>query len=579
MAIVASGQITLTDLNDSKQLQLFIGSNQPKTQIFNPNNSVYTPNWTTQKPVLTPQLFVAGTSDDIIASAKSIKWFEGSSATAIVSNTNYTVGTTGAKALTINTNILSSKDSQLFVCEVVYTDPATGFDVIAKADFEFAKVTNGQKGDTGEAGANAITAVLSNDAHNVPTDPSGANGVFGGANSTITIYEGATDVTASWTVAQTRTAVTVTEATSSKTATVTALSADTGSVTFTATRSGYATIVKTFTLTKVKQGVTGGIGGVGQSATAYWLIGSAGAIQKTLAGAYTPSAITFTGKAQTGTANPVDYAGRWIISESTNGTTFVDKVTSTANEATKSHTPSAGIVAVRARLYLAGGVTNLIDEEIIPVVSDGATGATGEDAVTAVVWTPDGNTLRNSEGTLTAKIDVYKGSTLVTPTAIKWYAQDSTATTSSGGDADGGAGWRLMTSTVNQGTTGFTTHTLTIPSQAIAGLESFMAIATYGGKKYRDVCTVIDVTDPITVTVIGANTLKNGEGNTTLTAKLYRNGDEIDSAGTAYVYSWSLYNANNTKNTPFGTKTGKSVVVNATDFVARANLVCEVSPK
>lgn len=32
---VASGQLTLTDLNDAKQLAMYIGASQPKTVIFN----------------------------------------------------------------------------------------------------------------------------------------------------------------------------------------------------------------------------------------------------------------------------------------------------------------------------------------------------------------------------------------------------------------------------------------------------------------------------------------------------------------------------------------------------------------
>lgn len=583
MAIVASGQISLIDLNDSKQLQLFIGSSQPKTQVYNPNGGgSYTPNWTTSKPVLTPQLFLAGSATDIIAQADSVTWYEAGNATPLTStHADYTVATTGAKALTIDTNILASSNSQLFICEVVYTDPDTGFIITTKADFEFVKVTNGLKGDTGDAGVNAIMGVLSNDTHTVPTDSAGNNGNFGGATSTLTIYQGAS-VSTGWTIVQTRSNVTVTEATSSATATVTAMSADTGYVEFTASKSGYSNVVKRFTLTKNKQGIQGGTGSTGASATAYWLVASAGAVQKNVSGVFAPTSLTFTAKSKTGTGSPANYNGRWIIATSTDGTAFTTVSTSSVDEATKSYTPSGSIKAVRAQLYLAGGTTTLIDEQIVPIVADGATGATGEDAVVAVVWTPDGNTIRNGSGSLKAEVNVYKGSAEVTPTAFKWYAQDPTATTASGGDADGGNGWRLVNATWNAGITGYTTATITIPSGAVAGVESFMCIATYGGVKFRDVCTVVDVTDPIAVTILGLNTFKNGQGSTDLTAKLYRNGVEIDSAGTAYTYTWSLYNSDNTKNTTAlggdGVATGKTITVSAGDVSSRANLICEVAP-
>ncbi|MER2006506.1 MAG: hypothetical protein ABS939_03560 [Psychrobacillus sp.] len=578
MAIVASGQISLIDLNDSKQLQLFIGCNQPKTQIFNPNDNSYTPSWTSSKPVLTPQLFVAGTSTDIISQAKSINWYEGNGTTPLTSNTNYTIASTGVKTLTINTNILSSKNSQLFVCEVVYTDPSTGFDITTKADFEFVKVTNGQKGDKGDAGANAVTAVLSNDSQTVPTDKDGNNGVYGSAVTTISVYVGATDDTSNWS-ATASPSTGVTGSLSGKTYSVTGMTVDTGYVDITVSRSGYASVTKRFTVTKSKQGATGNTGSAGQNATAYWLVSSVPAIGKNIAGIYNPTTITVSAKSQTGTGTPANYSGRFIISESTDGSTFTTKYTSSANEASKTHTPSAGIKSVKVQLCLAGGTSNVLDEQIIPVVSDGATGASGQDAVVSVVWTPDGNTVRNSSGTLTAEVNVYKGSSPVVPSAFKWYIQDPTATATSGGDADGGAGWRLLNSTYNAGVTGYTTSKITIPASAIASVETFMSIVTYSNVKYRDVCTVVDVSDPITVAVIGANTFKNGEGSTSLTAKLYRNGEEIDSGGTGYTYTWALYNADNSINSSFGTKTGKTITVSASSVNGRANLVCEVSPK
>lgn len=357
MAIVASGQITLIDLNDSKQLVSYIGASQAKTVIYNPNNGQYTPNYASTPQVLTPQLFVAGSSQDLASQAKSVKWYYqvnsgGDPVEITESDSTYELGTDSVKTLTIKSNVLTSAVTMTYICEIVFTDPDTGFDVVTKADIELVKVTNGQKG---------------------------------------------------------------------------------------------------------------------------------------------------------------------------------------------------------------------------------ADGRDGIDSVIATVWTPDGNMIRNHEGTLKATVTVYKGTTEVAPSAFKWYIQDPTATTSSGGDADGGNGWRLLTSTWNAGVTGYTTDTITIPASAIAGVESFKCVATYGGKKYKDVCTVIDVTDPIVVSIIGLNTFKNGQGESSYTAKLYRNGMEIDTSGTEFTYKWYLYKENGQLDTAFGTKTGKTITVNADDFLIRANLVCEVS--
>ena len=126
---------------------------------------------------------------------------------------------------------------------------------------DYVTVVKVREGADGTSGANAIVAVLSNEAHTVPTDSTGNNGVFTGANTTMTIYNGTADDSANWTV--TATVSNVTGSLSGKTYTVTGLSADTGYVDLTAARSGYASIVKRFVLTKSKAGVTGAQGPAG----------------------------------------------------------------------------------------------------------------------------------------------------------------------------------------------------------------------------------------------------------------------------------------------------------------------------
>lgn len=118
-------------------------------------------------------------------------------------------------------------------------------------------------------------------------------------------------------------------------------------------------------------------GGTGTNATAYWLVSSAAAVRSSTTGTFTPGSLTFSSLSATGTNAPAAYAGRFIIATSTDGTTFVDQYTSATNESSRSFTVPANTRAVRARLYLAGGTTSLIDEELVPIVFDGATGATG----------------------------------------------------------------------------------------------------------------------------------------------------------------------------------------------------------
>ena len=48
MAIIATGSKTIIDLSDGKLLTVYLSSNHPKSQMYDPNpnaNPVFTPNW------------------------------------------------------------------------------------------------------------------------------------------------------------------------------------------------------------------------------------------------------------------------------------------------------------------------------------------------------------------------------------------------------------------------------------------------------------------------------------------------------------------------------------------------------
>lgn len=45
MGIIATGSKTIIDLTDGKSISVYLGSNQPRTQIHDVNNNTYTPNW------------------------------------------------------------------------------------------------------------------------------------------------------------------------------------------------------------------------------------------------------------------------------------------------------------------------------------------------------------------------------------------------------------------------------------------------------------------------------------------------------------------------------------------------------
>lgn len=80
-----------------------------------------------------------------------------------------------------------------------------------------------------------------------------------------------------------------------------------------------------------------------------------------------------------GLESPANYAGRFIISTSADGSTWTTQYTSAANESSKSYTPPASAKFVRCQLYVAGGTSTLIDTQTVPIISDGAKGEQGED--------------------------------------------------------------------------------------------------------------------------------------------------------------------------------------------------------
>lgn len=142
---LATGQFTIIDYNDALTLTGFIGSNHPKTQMYNPDNGSYTPNWQSSNLVLTPSLFKLGSTSDVITSAQvtSVKWYEGTSTTAITSAGNYALSGAKNHILTVKANVLAGIAGKDYTCEVIYRDPATNLDLTHKMGITFSRTVNG----------------------------------------------------------------------------------------------------------------------------------------------------------------------------------------------------------------------------------------------------------------------------------------------------------------------------------------------------------------------------------------------------------------------------------------------------
>ena len=144
----ATGQITIIDYNDALTLTSFISSNVVKTQMYNPDNGSYAPDWSTSPfLVLTASLYKAGTATDIITSSgvKSVKYYEivNGTKTEITATSTRVFSGTKNHILTIKSNEMANVDAKDYFCTIIYTDESTGLDITQESSISFSKVKNG----------------------------------------------------------------------------------------------------------------------------------------------------------------------------------------------------------------------------------------------------------------------------------------------------------------------------------------------------------------------------------------------------------------------------------------------------
>lgn len=150
-----------------------------------------------------------------------------------------------------------------------------------------------------------------------------------------------------------------------------------------------------------------------------------------------------------------------------------------------------------------------------------------------------------------------------------------------------GPGWAYLTSSNPRGVTaGWTTNEITITADAVLNFETFKCAikdtdtSTGNTSANTVVCDIIsftDMSDPIMVDIVSQKgfIIKNNSNDVDAKAVLYRNGEEIDDAGTSYTYTWKLWNSPGTAVAK--TYTGKSITVSKADVIGRGVLMCEIS--
>lgn len=244
----------------------------------------------------------------------------------------------------------------------------------------------GPKGATGAAGAagqDAVTVILTNESHTFAGSTSGA--VAGSASTSVYGYVGAVKTAATiGTISGLPTGMTAviqdngTENAMVTFTVTTAMVTASGIVNIPVTVSGI-TINKVFSYAIAKTGAKGSTGAAGAAGRVYSMTINPIVLTLTKAGVLSPTSIAVASYYRDGTSAVNNaYAGRFIIAESTDGSAYTNKYTSSANESSKTYTPSsASIKALRVSLYAAGGTSTLLDRQTVSVVIDGKDGATG----------------------------------------------------------------------------------------------------------------------------------------------------------------------------------------------------------
>lgn len=225
-------------------------------------------------------------------------------------------------------------------------------------------------------------------------------------------------------------------------------------------------------------------------------------------------------------------------------------------------------------------------------------------AVIGNISAPNGDTFKNKKpDKVVINADLYKdGTKSADDKTIKWFAADQDVKTAQ--DVDAGVGWRKIVATTGAtkevANEGFDVLTklngvLTVYPDAVTNTQTYQAIITdqagatpaQGGSKGTKVSlflTIRDMDDPIMTVVesTGGSVLKNGLGSTTLKARVFRNGTEIDTGDTVYNYTWSKWEnqvLTNFSGTSSPIKTGKTLYVGNVDVNITTTFRVEVSTK
>ena len=518
MAIIATGSKTIIDLSDGKSLSVYLGANQPRTQINDVNANTYSPDWTTTagKLTITPVVYANQTAIALNNTALTITWKrkDGSAAEAALISGE----TVSGKALTVNKNNLATATSKqlTYIAYVAYADPDTGLTINAMADITFALLTTGEDAKSAWISGEQVFKYTS-------------AGAVSPAQITLTAnlqnvtmgkwqYKNSSGNWADYPTTSDNASITGTTLIVKPTHSVFVGQSATLRIT-----TSDANVGDTTSIYKVQDGAPGG---TGTDASVVFL---------------TNENITFAGNksgqvaAVTKTCNVVAYTGATKVTPTVGTPTGMPTgMTVTTGTATDNEIPISIEIAANATL---GGSGQMQGEVSVPVtspvnttlviqwskVNTGATGSAGTAAYVLTVYSPDGtvftNGLANDSDEITINAQFYQGATNLTANANSYYLwekYESGAWTIVKAEAAAAAG-----------------NTLTVEAADVTGSATYRCRARYKNTSttyFYDTITIIDKTDNYQADIdsTAGDVFKNTVGQTCLICRLWQNGAEVD---------------------------------------------------
>ena len=494
MAIIATGSKTIIDLSDGKSLSVYLGANQPRTQINDVNANTYSPDWTTTagKLTITPVVYANQTAIALNNTALTITWKrkDGSAAEAALISGE----TVSGKALTVNKNNLATATSKqlTYIAYVAYADKSAW--ISGEQVFKY----------TAAGAVSPAQITLTANLQNVTMGKWQYKNGSGNWTDYPTTSDNAS-ITGTTLIVKPTHSVFVGQ---SATLRITTSDANVGDTT---------------SIYKVQDGAPGG---TGTDASVVFL---------------TNENITFAGNksgqvaAVTKTCNVVAYTGATKVTPTVGTPTGMPTgMTVTTGAATDNEIPISIEIAANATL---GGSGQMQGEVSVPVtspvnttlviqwskVNTGATGSAGTAAYVLTVYSPDGtvftNGLANDSDEITINAQFYQGATNLTANANSYYLwekYESGAWTIVKAEAAAAAG-----------------NTLTVEAADVTGSATYRCRARYKNTSttyFYDTITIIDKTDNYQADIdsTAGDVFKNTVGQTCLICRLWQNGAEVD---------------------------------------------------